>query len=72
MKLVGFDGQPDGKQAIKERKIFADPVQYPERIGRTTMETILKYFAGEEVPPEQLIPTGLYRQADGLKDPELR
>ena len=72
VKLVGFDGQPDGKQAIKEGKIFADPVQYPDRIGRTTMETILKYFAGEEVPPEQLIPTGLYRQADGLKDPELR
>lgn len=71
VKIVGFDGQPDGKQAIKEGKIFADPIQYPDRIGRTTMESILKYFAGEEVPPEQLIPTGLYRQADGANDPEL-
>jgi ribose transport system substrate-binding protein len=72
IKIVAFDGQPEGKQAIKEGKIYADPVQHPDQIGIRTARSIVKYFEGEEVPPVQLIPTGLYRQADGLKDPELR
>lgn len=72
VKLIGFDGQPEGKQAIKEGKIYADPVQYPDRIGRETARAIVRYFRGEEVEPEILIPTGLYRRADALADPELR
>jgi ribose transport system substrate-binding protein len=71
VKLVGFDGQPEGKQAIKQGKIYADPVQYPDRIGRETVQAIIKYFEGEAVPAEILIPTGLYRQADAVKDPAL-
>ena len=27
--IVAFDGQPEGKQAIKDGKIFADPIQFP-------------------------------------------
>lgn len=72
VKLVGFDGQPEGKQAIKDGKIYADPIQYPDRIGREAARTIARYFEGEEVPPEILIPTGLYRQADGRKDASLK
>ncbi|MCL6503292.1 MAG: substrate-binding domain-containing protein [Pirellulales bacterium] len=72
VKLIGFDGQPEGKRAIKEGKIYADPIQYPDRIGRETARAILRYFRGEEVEPEILIPTGLYRQADALEDPELK
>jgi ribose transport system substrate-binding protein len=72
IKIVGFDGQPEGKQAIKDGKIYADPVQYPDRIGREAAQLIARYFAGEEVPAEKLIPTGLYRQADGQKDATLK
>ena len=72
VKIIGFDGQPDGKQAIKDGKIYADPIQYPDRIGRMTVQTILKYFDGEKVEKQQLIPTELYRKADGEKDPELK
>jgi ribose transport system substrate-binding protein len=72
VKIIGFDGQPEGKQAIKEGKIYADPVQYPDKIGRETAKAILGYFNGEEPRPQILIPTGLYRQADGLKDAELK
>jgi ribose transport system substrate-binding protein len=72
IKIVGFDGQPDGKQAIKEGKIYADPVQSPEEIGRQTMDAIVKHFGGEPVPPEVLIPTTLYRQADAANDPALK
>jgi ribose transport system substrate-binding protein len=72
VKLIGFDGQKEGKQLIKAGKIYADPIQYPDRIGQMTAKSILDYLAGKEVPKDQLIPTGLYRQADGQADPELK
>jgi ribose transport system substrate-binding protein len=71
VKLVGFDGQPEGKQAIKAGKVYADPVQYPERIGRETVAAIVRYFEGEPAAPVVLIPTGLYRKADADRDPAL-
>ncbi|MFM8407627.1 MAG: substrate-binding domain-containing protein [Pirellulaceae bacterium] len=61
--VVGFDGQPDGRRAIEEGKIYADPVQFPDRIGQETMRTIVRYFDGQEVPKEILIPTELVRQS---------
>ncbi len=72
VKIIAFDGQPEGKQAIKDGKIYADPIQFPDRIGRETVKAIVKHFAGEDVPPEILIPTALYRKADAEKDPELK
>ena len=39
---------------------------------RRAAQIIARYFDGEEVPPQILIPTGLYRRADGLKDPTLK
>jgi ribose transport system substrate-binding protein len=71
VKIVAFDGQPDGKQAIKEGKIYADPIQHPDQIGVRTGQSVVKYLAGEDVPKEQLIETDLYRQADALQDPAL-
>ncbi len=72
IKIVGFDGQPEGKQAIKEGKIYADPIQFPDQIGVETVKTIVAYMNGEEVEPEILIPTSLYRQEDALEDPALQ
>jgi ribose transport system substrate-binding protein len=72
VKLVAFDGQLEGKQAIKEGKIYADPIQFPDRIGRETVHAIVKYFEGEQVPPETLIPTTLYKKADADNDPILK
>ena len=72
VKIIGFDGQPDGKQAIKEGKIFADPVQFPDQIGQQTVAAMLDYFDGKTPPQEVLIPTGLYKKADAMKDPELK
>ena len=72
VKIIAFDGQPEGKQAIKAGMIYADPVQFPDEIGRRTMQTIVRYFNGEPVEPEILIPTALYRQADAQQDPSLK
>jgi ribose transport system substrate-binding protein len=72
IKIVGFDGQPEGKQAIKDGKIYADPIQFPDRIGAETVRAFIQYMNGEEVPKQILIPTALYRKADAAKDPLLK
>ncbi len=72
VKVVGFDGQPEGKQAIKEGRIYADPIQFPDKIGRETVRAVVRYFQGEKVEPQILIPTALYRKADAEKDPSLK
>ena len=60
---------PEGKRAIKEGKIYADPIQFPDRIGRMTVQAIMRYFEGEEVEPFINIETYLYKKADADKDP---
>ena len=72
VQVVGFDGQPEGRQAIKEGKIYADPVQFPDRMGVEVVRAIVRHSRGEEVEPELLIPTRLYRKADAEQDPGLR
>lgn len=70
--IIGFDGQPEGKQAIKDGKIYADPIQFPDRMGIEIARAIVKHSKGEEVPAQTLIPTQLYRKADGAADPALK
>lgn len=71
VKIIGFDGQLIGKQAIRDGKIVCDPIQFPDRMGRVTIEQILKHFDGETVEPEILIRSELYYKEDADKDPEL-
>jgi ribose transport system substrate-binding protein len=67
VKLVGFDGQPEGLKAIASGIIYADPVQFPDRIGAETVRALVATMDGEEVKAQILIPTVLYRQADAAK-----
>jgi ribose transport system substrate-binding protein len=69
--LIGFDGQPDGKQAIKDGKIFGDPIQFPDKMGVEIVQAIVRHLKGEELQKEILIPTYLYRQSDALQDASL-
>lgn len=72
VKIIGFDAQIDGKQAIKEGKIFADPEQFPDEIGKQTVESIREYFNGEELSQVKLIETQTYTREKALKDPTLK
>jgi ribose transport system substrate-binding protein len=72
IKVIGFDGQPEAKQAIKKGDIYADSIQFPDKIGALTIQTIARYLAGEQVEAQTLIPTALYRKADAEKDPSLQ
>jgi len=70
--IIGFDGQPEGKQAIKDGKIYADPIQFPDTMGVQVVAAIISHSKGDTLPPQILIPTSLYRKADAEKDPELK
>jgi len=72
VRIVGFDGAIEGRQAILAGKIVCDPVQFPDRMAQTTIEMISRWFAGDEVPPEILIPSELYYREDAVKDPALQ
>lgn len=70
--VIGFDGQLEGKQAIKDGKIYADPIQFPDQLGKVVAQKVIAYSKGEDVEPEILIPTKLYKKADAEADPELQ
>ena len=72
IKIIGFDGQLDGKQAIKEGKIYGDPIQHPDKMGKLIVQLIVKYQAGEEIQPETLIPATLYTKTEADQDPDLK
>ena len=64
--------EPEGKQAIKDGKIYADPIQFPRRMGSLAVQQMMRYFDGE-VPPKHIpIATSLYRKADADADPDLK
>jgi len=71
VRIVGFDAMPEGRHAVKQGKLYATIVQYPEQIGRQAVEAIARYLAGQEVPPEILIPCTIYRRAEAEADPTL-
>lgn len=72
VKVIGFDGQRIGKEAIKEGKIYADPIQFPEQMGRMSVQKMVEFFEGKRPEKQILIPTALYRKADAEKDPDLK
>lgn len=77
VKIIGFDGELAGKQAIRDGKIVCDPIQYPDQIGAKTIEMMMKHFAGDDIEQEMtdgqiLIPSKLYYKEDALADPALK
>ena len=71
VRIIGFDGTLEGKQAILAGKIVCDPIQFPDKMGQITIEMIVRYFDGEKPPAEILIPSKLYYEEDAINDPEL-
>ena len=72
IQVVGFDGTLEARRAIRDGKIYADVIQHPHQLGTMSIEAIVKYMNGEDLPPEQLIPATLYRQADAQADPLIK
>ena len=72
VKLIGFDGMPEAKQAIKDGKLFGSSVQFPDRLGIKVVQAFIAYMNGEEVEETELIGTELYTREQAMKDPSLK
>jgi ribose transport system substrate-binding protein len=72
IKIIGFDGQPEAKRAVKDGKLYATVLQYPRRIAAVTIDNIAKYMKGDDVPPQNMIPPEIYRLENAKADPELK
>jgi ribose transport system substrate-binding protein len=58
--IVGYDATPPAREAIRQgRALKADVVQHPFEIGRRTIDTIARYFAGEDVPEVVPVEVGI-------------
>jgi ribose transport system substrate-binding protein len=72
VKVISFDGMPEAKKAVKEGKIYAEPIQYPDKIGTMTVQSIEKYLAGEKPEAKILIPSALYTKEMADKDDTIK
>jgi ribose transport system substrate-binding protein len=72
VKVISFDGMKEAKQAVKEGKIYADIIQYPDKIGASAIQAVTKYMAGDKLPPQTLISAYPYKKADADKDTTLK
>jgi len=62
--IVGYDGDPEAREEIiKGSQLKADAVQYPRKIGSTTIEMVAKHLKGEEVPAQAPVEVGMIDKA---------
>jgi len=58
--VVGYDATPEAQSAIKAGTMYGDAIQYPDKIGALTIDTIHEYFAGKTPPKVVHVPVGTY------------
>jgi ribose transport system substrate-binding protein len=66
--IVGFDGSPDGKVGVFEKKLYDTPQQFPRKMAEITVETFLKHVQGEGFEKAVIIPCTHYYYEDAVKD----
>ncbi len=65
--VVGYDATPEARAAIKSGAMYGDAIQYPAKIGATTIDVIHDYFSGKTPPPVVKIDVGTFTQVDAKK-----
>jgi len=61
--IVGYDATPEARRAIAAGEMYGDAIQYPAKIGSTTIDVIHAYFAGTKPPATVKIPVGTYTKS---------
>ena len=70
VNIVGYDATPPAADAItKGTALKADVVQYPKKIGETTIEKIKEYFSGASLPKVVPVEVGIVDKDALLKTP---
>lgn len=65
--IVGYDATPEARAAIKAGDMYGDAIQYPDQIGKLTIDTIHDYFGGKTPQAIVHVNVGAYTQADAKK-----
>jgi len=65
VKVIGFDGMREAREAVDTNPVMAGVIQqFPQQMGTLAIETAVKVMAGEDVPAEQPIVPGVYTKTD--------
>jgi ribose transport system substrate-binding protein len=67
--IVGYDATPEARVAIAAGQMYGDAVQYPDQIGKDTLDVIHEYFAGKTPPKVVHVRVGTYTRANAGKTP---
>jgi ribose transport system substrate-binding protein len=67
--IVGYDATTEARAAIARGDMYGDAIQYPAKIGATTVDVIHGYFGGTTPPPVVKIGVGTYTRADAKPSP---
>ncbi len=65
--IVGYDATPEARAAIAAGEMYGDAVQYPEQIGKETIDAIHEYFNGGHPPRIVKVNVGSYTRANAGK-----
>lgn len=66
--IIGYDAIPPAAEAIRRgTALRADVVQYPKKIGTTTIQKIQEFFSGAQVPKVVPVEVGIVDQEALLK-----
>jgi ribose transport system substrate-binding protein len=65
--IVGYDAEPEARAAIAAGDMYGDAIQFPEKIGSTTIDVIHDYFNGTTPSAFVKIGVGTYTRADAKK-----
>jgi ribose transport system substrate-binding protein len=61
--IVGYDATPEARRAIAAGEMYGDAIQYPAKIGSTTIDVIRGYFGGTKPSPVVKIPVGAFTKS---------
>ncbi|MGC0340562.1 ABC-type sugar transport system substrate-binding protein [Streptomyces sp. SLBN-8D4] len=56
VSVVGFDGTPDGLNAVKNGTLFASVAQQPSQLGKIAVDNALKALQGKKVEETIKVP----------------
>jgi ribose transport system substrate-binding protein len=67
--IVGYDATPEARSAIASGDMYGDAIQYPAKIGSTTIDVIHDYFAGKKPAAVVKIGVGAFTRANVSPSP---
>jgi ribose transport system substrate-binding protein len=62
--IVGYDGTPEAREAMKKGLVYGDTIQYPRKMGELTLGAVHDHFAGKKLPAWIPVETGVFTAQD--------